>query len=441
MQIFCKETQAHLDMNPHLKEKGSSSTNTLITPDLWLKDCRSRSVSPSNSDNSRSSISSPQSAQLVCSTSANTQQRPFITVAPASKLISRTDRMPIRIPLHVEPTPHKSDNLTQSTRLMRRRRSRRLHLNARNGGYRNVNKSNGVGNQKSDQKKLDPWKHVNGKFKANMTPNHQNLAQNSEFEMNRQSAAKKLLHSLNSAPTKGNFLLRPHLLPPPPDLFPLNSYQRSQRQSFGLPHFGATIQRKSLSAENCSPTIDAIAPPFQQTHIFSAFQKAPPPPQQQPMTLLVPCPIIVPFPVPIPVPLPFESFLKAAQIKLEAEKSKAYSIHSSKSPNSILTDTNEFCSLDSNNDTDDFRSGAFVEQPLDLAAVKVMSECHDKCMTGAHVDRNNLHSDNSIDHDLSSICNSRLHAKRLISKESESSRPLRKRKRIIDSDYQLKSNI
>lgn len=24
MQIFCKETQAHLDMNPHLKEKGGN---------------------------------------------------------------------------------------------------------------------------------------------------------------------------------------------------------------------------------------------------------------------------------------------------------------------------------------------------------------------------------------------------------------------------------
>lgn len=25
MQIFCKETQAHLDMNPHLKDKGSAN--------------------------------------------------------------------------------------------------------------------------------------------------------------------------------------------------------------------------------------------------------------------------------------------------------------------------------------------------------------------------------------------------------------------------------
>lgn len=446
MQLFCKETQAHLDMNPHLKEKSSSSTNTLITPDLWLKDCRSRSVSPSNSDNSRSSTSPSQSAQLLRSTSANNQQRPFITVAPASKLISHIEGIPIRIPQHVEPTPHKSDNLSQSTRLMRRRRTRRFHWNAKHGGYRNVNKTNGIGNQKNDGKSADPRKHFNGTFKSDLTPNHQSRTQNNDIEMNRQSAAEKLLHSLNLAPTKANLLQRPQLLPPPPDLFPLNSYQRSQHHSsYGLPHFGPTIQRTSLSGENRSPTIEAIASSFQQSPIFSAFHKAPPPPppSQQPMTLLVPCPIIVPFPVPIPVPLPFESFLKAAQIKLEAEKSKTYSIHSSKSPNSIMTDTNETSSLDLLNDTDhNLRGGCFVEQPLDLAAVKVIGECHDET-TSAHADfdRNNVHSDISIDHESSLKCNSRLHANRSISKESESSRPLRKRKRITESDYQLKSNM
>lgn len=30
MQIFCKETQAHLDMNPHLKEKGGTDGNQIF---------------------------------------------------------------------------------------------------------------------------------------------------------------------------------------------------------------------------------------------------------------------------------------------------------------------------------------------------------------------------------------------------------------------------
>ncbi|CRK99316.1 CLUMA_CG012697, isoform A, partial [Clunio marinus] len=45
MQIFCRETQAHLELNPHLKETKEVG-ESLITPDLWLKNCRSRSPSP-----------------------------------------------------------------------------------------------------------------------------------------------------------------------------------------------------------------------------------------------------------------------------------------------------------------------------------------------------------------------------------------------------------
>ena len=56
MNIFCKETQAHLQMHPHLQDGagngGSGSTGGLITPELWLRDCRAdspvsdRSLSP-----------------------------------------------------------------------------------------------------------------------------------------------------------------------------------------------------------------------------------------------------------------------------------------------------------------------------------------------------------------------------------------------------------
>lgn len=48
MHIFCRETRAHLELHPHLRLEESSS-GTLITPDLWLKNCKSpelRSPSP-----------------------------------------------------------------------------------------------------------------------------------------------------------------------------------------------------------------------------------------------------------------------------------------------------------------------------------------------------------------------------------------------------------
>lgn len=48
MNIFCKETQAHLQMHTHIKEaacKMSPNTSVnLITPDLWLRDCKGYST-------------------------------------------------------------------------------------------------------------------------------------------------------------------------------------------------------------------------------------------------------------------------------------------------------------------------------------------------------------------------------------------------------------
>ncbi|GFS43371.1 sine oculis-binding protein homolog A [Trichonephila inaurata madagascariensis] len=44
MNIFCKETQAHLQMHTHLKEAAckmaASGSVNLITPELWLRDCK-----------------------------------------------------------------------------------------------------------------------------------------------------------------------------------------------------------------------------------------------------------------------------------------------------------------------------------------------------------------------------------------------------------------
>ncbi|KAJ6650094.1 Sine oculis-binding protein like, partial [Pseudolycoriella hygida] len=73
MQIFCKETQAHLDMNPHLKDAGGANDGSLITPELWLKNCKSRSTSPC-SDRSKSV-----SPITKTSTSTTSIQKPLIT--------------------------------------------------------------------------------------------------------------------------------------------------------------------------------------------------------------------------------------------------------------------------------------------------------------------------------------------------------------------------
>lgn len=74
MHIFCRETEAHLEVHPHLPAEDKSGGG-LITPDLWLKNCKttndSRSPSPSTSPK-------PPPAPPL----------PLITIAPPSKLMA-----------------------------------------------------------------------------------------------------------------------------------------------------------------------------------------------------------------------------------------------------------------------------------------------------------------------------------------------------------------
>lgn len=77
MHIFCRETRAHLELHPHLH--GNESSGTLITPDLWLRNCKSpetSSLSPPASPTK--GHDQPQTAPL-----------PLITVAHSSKLLNK----------------------------------------------------------------------------------------------------------------------------------------------------------------------------------------------------------------------------------------------------------------------------------------------------------------------------------------------------------------
>lgn len=75
MQIFCNETQTQLDMNPHLKRQHSKTgtSDALITPELWLKNVRELSKSPSIFDRSRS----PTPSSTFTSTSRPLKSKPI----------------------------------------------------------------------------------------------------------------------------------------------------------------------------------------------------------------------------------------------------------------------------------------------------------------------------------------------------------------------------
>lgn len=76
MHIFCRETRAHLELHPHLPDE-PASTGGLITPDLWLKNCKS--PDPNSS--------SPPLSPKLTESLQQTSPLPLITVAHPSKFM------------------------------------------------------------------------------------------------------------------------------------------------------------------------------------------------------------------------------------------------------------------------------------------------------------------------------------------------------------------
>lgn len=79
MHIFCRETEAHLEVHPHLHGEDHSGIE-LITPDLWMKNCKSPD----------SRASSPPASPKAVDNRPQTSPLPLITVAHPSKLLATT---------------------------------------------------------------------------------------------------------------------------------------------------------------------------------------------------------------------------------------------------------------------------------------------------------------------------------------------------------------
>jgi hypothetical protein len=80
MSIFCKEAQAHLQthlVGSNHQPSTSSGSGTLITPDLWLKDCK-------NSDDDGSGLAGAGSVSPKSSISSQSNH----SVSPSPKIES-----------------------------------------------------------------------------------------------------------------------------------------------------------------------------------------------------------------------------------------------------------------------------------------------------------------------------------------------------------------
>uniref|UniRef100_A0A182K5A6 Sine oculis-binding protein homolog n=1 Tax=Anopheles christyi TaxID=43041 RepID=A0A182K5A6_9DIPT len=343
MQIFCNETQAHLEMNPHLKEK-STSAGSLITPELWMKNCKSCSISPV-SDRSESvspvpslpirSSPEPSPVQLRSPTPA---KKPLISVAPASKLLSKS----LQQSTLNRPSPKSSRKRRASHRpqapqgpnaSIGSKRSATGHQSEYGGG---ITSSTSINNNNV----TIPNNNLTGSPSTVITTGQIKSAPNVQ---DLRILQKKHGSVVNLPPNDGTPIagfdgrdltgtglphppppppppqlnIPPQFLPPPLNLlrapfFPLNPAQL--RFGGGIPNIPTNTQPPPVPppmGPPPSPLGPGSRPPVPNMLGFGA---APP------VTILVPYPIIIPLPLPIPIPIPVIDFLKAALPKDEREK-------------------------------------------------------------------------------------------------------------------------
>ncbi|XP_058984897.1 sine oculis-binding protein homolog isoform X1 [Musca domestica] len=535
MQIFCKETQAHLDMNPHLKEQGleaASNGANLITPDLWLKNCRSRSASPASTVSTspipsscggnlaerpvmrpNSPLSPP--GKLTAggnnptqhSTSVSGTYKPLISVAPVSKLMSKS--------------PGIIASARQSPKHNRKKRPLKACPSTEVLNNRPEPKAGASGNSCPSLKPkslLPPLAEATrgGSLTQNQTPSLTQFAAScvQDLHMNVPPLSPMLESPAGSQPST------PHNLPPPPGMAtnggggrsttiptaffatPPNLGTASQAGPLPPPPMGAAFPPRPPPSFMATPggpwprflgnfmglpQAPSVIPP--DLSAFNALVGTPPP-----VTVMVPYPVIIPLPIPIPVPLPVVDFYKAYMTAEERQKfdeqqnikkeSAADNCSANDEPLDF-TKTKECCqenteipnetrksSFSPDEATEETREEQPEEEPEtsqtntttnspsneDGVAASTILHCvissasppeksrnqeeNSPSATGHTQTTEEVNADDTANEEnnqrLPKLKITRLQTKRTLiqTKESECSRPLRKRKRIIDCDFQ-----
>lgn len=417
MQIFCKETQAHLEMNPHLKDKGKVTADNLITPDLWMKNCRSRSMSP-ESDRSRSSSPHPPAQQPPHKPPdvigpKTPVHKPMISVAPPSKLMSRHSLGPSKIP----------------PKNLRKRRP-----------VRNLSSSsslNSIIHPKSPSVISPPANHIGGK------PCTVTSAQDLRVNLQAPPEKSPLRH-------QDYQFMTAHQPPPqlPPNMFMRQPTHMPPSPRFMPPQMPTNLQQHPFSLHNEPPRL----PPFGQN----------PPP----ITILVPYPVVIPLPIPIPIPFPIRDFVSALRHeksnednnnetnKSESEKSENEPLDFTKSRGGCTEEEEEIRKvlleskiMAEQLEIDEEEAIAKLDRsPITLPPSKSSAQTPPRTNTPGEMA---LVVEKPVEQKLPKLKITRLDSKRMVSttnvettlvndeqhsKESESSRPLRKRRRVFNCE-------
>ncbi|CAK1555267.1 unnamed protein product [Leptosia nina] len=280
MHIFCRETQSHLDLNPHLVS--TSSTSNLITPDLWLKNCRSRSVSPTSDRSGSPGAEVKQNNEKVELASIRKSPMPLITIAPTAKLMNPKNS---EDKVFTQKSPDTKKEMRSSKMNLRKRRASKCSAT--------------VTSQTLKQRAA--------------TPKAQDLRMCSPSIDGSSPASSVTIgnSAIHSPPSNINTQMPPFnpMFGMPPPVFMDNPHMNDYRHP-GMfpPRFNFMPSRPILAQER-----PRLIPPVN----FSQAIGQPPP-----VTVLVPYPVVLPIPLPIPVPIPLSSFLKAHRVnKVKTEVS------------------------------------------------------------------------------------------------------------------------
>nr|XP_021190089.2 sine oculis-binding protein homolog isoform X1 [Helicoverpa armigera] len=393
MHIFCRETQAHLDLNPHLVNASSSSN--LITPELWLKNCKSRSASPtSERSGSPNPDNVPTKTTNIEKTEAQkTQNRsplPLITIAPTAKLMKQ--KRPSDEALSVQKSPEAKKDVRNTKMNLRKRRTSKCSATVTSQTVR----------------------------QRTSTPKAQDLRMCSPSDgSSPASTAGNVIHSpphpINTHPPPPPFPPNPMFSMPPP-MFLDNHDPRHPHGMFPprlnfMPRPGFPLER---------PRLPGLPPPL---NFPTPIGQAPP------VTVLVPYPVILPIPLPIPIPIPFSAFVQAhcaTKVKTETKPDTAE-----------VEEPLDFTMNSDKNKRDEEVSGCASESPSEPAL--------DKSPVGEQ--NNDRLEEDKIETEINETGNpeqtlpkfkiTRLGNKmaKIVAKSrepSESTRPLRKRRRLVE---------
>ncbi|XP_041675624.1 sine oculis-binding protein homolog isoform X2 [Drosophila eugracilis] len=455
MQIFCHETQAHLDMHPHLRDQAldAGSEAGLITPDLWLRNCRSRSASPASTLSvSPGPPALPASSRCPDSPPSQHPSKPLISVAPVSKLLAQKSPGPAGVP----PPPPPPVQRHLGAKLGRRKR-RGLSSSSGSETVASLLQKQQQQHQQQAQQQHQAPPTLTADFAGSSVPlpplspmpNMQESPQQQQAPP--QVAPPQALPRgptaipasyfatpSNGVPMGHPFVGRP---PPPPHHFMHPPPHGMMPRGFGPP-FGPPL-------------------PPQMPELGSLLGAVPP------VTVMVPYPIIIPLPIPIPVPLPVMDFYKAHLTPEERKRFDEERAASSRGDNPGEQEQPQ--PLDCSKTRSELEEDKpDVEQPKEPHEEidKDQEEDEKESIPKTNPDRETTPASPSISQESSSSTQethcivrdsalsepesdsqklpklkiTRLQTKRTLiqTKEAaaECSRPLRKRKRIIDCDFQ-----